>query len=384
MTNTQFIYELALAQMELAALGVRFRLSDDFRAFAVDGADKDRLLRRLAYFDSVDGEPTDYARALRFNRTRSINQYLTHWIYPYKGKFHPQLVRALLNVLGVQTGETVLDPFVGSGTTLVEAQMLGINAVGFDVSPVCLTVSQVKTLAVAHLAEIEAACEASPSDAPSQGLFAPEADEERFAPSVAAFLRVAHLIALSDVERRRRRFEEAHQRNLQRMLASVRDMAEAMAAVGVPPATVTVALADARNLPLPADSVQGIITSPPYSIALDYVGNDEPALRALGWEPEAVREQFIGLRGRGAQRFELYAQDMTHALREMHRVLAPRRLCAAVVGNVVQGGAEVDTTGRLIEAARSVGFTLERVLDKVIYGLYNVISREYVLLLRKS
>jgi len=136
MTNTQFIYELALAQMELSALGAEFRVSDDFRVFSVDGAaDTEQLVRRLAYFETVDGRPTDYARALRFNQTRSINQYLTHWVYPYKGKFHPQLVRALLNVLGVQAGETVLDPFVGSGTTLVEAQMLGINAVGFDVSP---------------------------------------------------------------------------------------------------------------------------------------------------------------------------------------------------------------------------------------------------------
>lgn len=386
MANTQFIYELALAQMELAALGAQFRVSDDFRSFTVDGAaDRERLLRRLAYFETVDGQPSDYGRALRFNQTRSINQYLTHWIYPYKGKFHPQLVRALLNVLGVQAGETVLDPFVGSGTTLVEAQMLGINAIGFDVSPLCVLVSQVKTQAVAHLPEIETLAEVPlDSKPPDAGLFAQQGEWRTHSAAAANFFRVAHLIALSDAKRRRRQFEEAYRRNVQRMLRSLRDMAQATATLALANGNVLIARADARHLPLPADSVAAIITSPPYSIALDYVSNDEQALRALGGEPHLARDQFIGLRGKAAERFDLYVEDMTRALREMHRVLRPGARCALVVGNVVQGGQEVDTTGRLVEAARCLGFTVERALDKIIYGLYNVISREYVLFLRKA
>ena len=386
MANTQFIYELALAEMELAALGAQFRVSDDFRTFTLDGAtDREGLLRRLAYFETVDGQPTDYSRALRFNQTRSINQYLTHWIYPYKGKFHPQLVRALLNVLRVQPGETVLDPFVGSGTTLVEAQMLAINALGLDVSPLCVLVSQVKTQAVAHLPQIEALAEAPlGSKPPEQGLFAQQGEWPTHSAPVVNFFRVAHLMALSDAKRRRRQFGEAYRRNVQRMLGSLRDMAQAMHTLDLADSAVVVARADARHLPLPSNSIAGIVTSPPYSIALDYVSNDELALRALGSEPRLDREQFIGLRGKAAERFDLYLEDMTRALREMHRVLRPGARCALVVGNVVQGGQEVDTTGRLVEAARCLGFTVERALDKIIYGLYNVISREYVLFLRKA
>jgi len=113
-----------------------------------EAEDHEALRRRLAYFKSVNGTPTDYFHIIKRNRTRSLNQYLTHWIYPYKGKFHPQMIRALLNILGLRPGQTVLDPFVGSGTTTVEAQLLGINYIGLDVSPLCVLQSKVKAESV--------------------------------------------------------------------------------------------------------------------------------------------------------------------------------------------------------------------------------------------
>ena len=87
--NVQFIYELALAQLELKALGVKFEVTNGLREFKLlkEPENAESLKGKLAYFKLIKGEYTDYFYIVRKNRTRSVNQYLTHWIYPYKGKF---------------------------------------------------------------------------------------------------------------------------------------------------------------------------------------------------------------------------------------------------------------------------------------------------------
>ncbi|MDE0552999.1 MAG: DNA methyltransferase, partial [Candidatus Poribacteria bacterium] len=65
-----------------------------------------------------------------------------HRLHPYKGKFIPQLVAYFLDRhtdnfkrdVYFQPGDIVLDPFCGSGTTLVQANELGMHAIGIDVS----------------------------------------------------------------------------------------------------------------------------------------------------------------------------------------------------------------------------------------------------------
>ncbi|MCC6802656.1 MAG: class I SAM-dependent methyltransferase [Anaerolineae bacterium] len=67
-----------------------------------------------------------------------------HRLHPYLGKYIPQLVEVFLRRYFLP-GRTVLDPFCGSGTTLVQANELGINAVGFDVSAFNVLLCGVKT-----------------------------------------------------------------------------------------------------------------------------------------------------------------------------------------------------------------------------------------------
>lgn len=67
-----------------------------------------------------------------------------HRLHPYLGKFIPQLVEIFLRKY-FKSGQTICDPFVGSGTTLVQANELGINGIGYDVSAFNVLLSQVKT-----------------------------------------------------------------------------------------------------------------------------------------------------------------------------------------------------------------------------------------------
>ena len=70
--------------------------------------------------------------------------YLTHGVHPYPAKFIPQIPRYFI-VQNSQPGDTVLDPFAGSGTALVEASILCRNSIGGDVNPLAPLLWDVKT-----------------------------------------------------------------------------------------------------------------------------------------------------------------------------------------------------------------------------------------------
>jgi DNA methylase len=67
-----------------------------------------------------------------------------HALHPYLGKFIPQLVERFLDRY-FGRADCVYDPFVGSGTTLVEANALGVHAIGCDISAFNCLLSRVKT-----------------------------------------------------------------------------------------------------------------------------------------------------------------------------------------------------------------------------------------------
>lgn len=68
-----------------------------------------------------------------------------HRLHPYLGKFIPQLVEVFLRKY-FKNGQTVLDPFAGSGTTLVQANELGVNSIGYDVSAFNVLLCKAKTM----------------------------------------------------------------------------------------------------------------------------------------------------------------------------------------------------------------------------------------------
>ncbi len=67
-----------------------------------------------------------------------------HSIHPYPAMLHPLLVEHLLKKFGM-SGMHVLDPFCGSGVTLLTSAYLGYSSTGFDINPLALSLARVKT-----------------------------------------------------------------------------------------------------------------------------------------------------------------------------------------------------------------------------------------------
>ncbi|MGC8573983.1 MAG: DNA methyltransferase, partial [Thermoplasmata archaeon] len=68
----------------------------------------------------------------------------THIYHDYPARMIPQIPRNLLKLLNIKNG-TLFDPYCGSGTTLVEGLLGGLNVVGLDINPLAKLISEAKT-----------------------------------------------------------------------------------------------------------------------------------------------------------------------------------------------------------------------------------------------
>lgn len=106
----------------------------------------DELFRYIEH-GFTETEVRNKALRTRLRKVR-FNDYASHSFHIYKARFFPRLVRAVINYcLGCKTGH-VLDPFVGSGTTLIESSLMGLESMGIDLDPLSVLMSQIKTKAL--------------------------------------------------------------------------------------------------------------------------------------------------------------------------------------------------------------------------------------------
>ncbi|GAA5496831.1 hypothetical protein Rhal01_03018 [Rubritalea halochordaticola] len=79
------------------------------------------------------------------SKKRKDPKYVTHGIHPYKGKFYPQLAKSLINLAEAPIGGKLLDPYSGSGTTLLEGMLNGYRGFGCDFNPLAVKIARAKT-----------------------------------------------------------------------------------------------------------------------------------------------------------------------------------------------------------------------------------------------
>jgi len=270
-----------------------------------------------------------------------------HALHPYLGKFVPQLVEVFLRRY-FRPGGCVYDPFCGSGTTLVEANAYGLDAVGCDVSAFNCLLSRVKTaphrlapLELALRGALEEARRVGPAD-PEGGTdwtrtwYAPRALGELLAYRAAAHrldpdardvaaivlsraARSARLTTHFDLDfpkrpcwepylchkhRRTCRPVEEAAKFLRRYTEDTMRRLRSFAALRSPRA-VHVLHGDARTVDLPCVP-DGIITSPPYPGLIDYHEQHRYAYELLGLEDRRGLEIGAAAGGRARQALAAY------------------------------------------------------------------------------
>ena len=164
-------YERELALREISTLLSPEGVFDTGHGLRLEGSFDTKVTDRLVYFAAAsfgeDFAPTIQAKLERVNGNgpnRQSTRYSAHGLHEYKGKFNPQIARAILNILRVPIGARVLDPFCGSGTSLLECSHIGMHAVGTDINPLAVFLANAKLSALRlralHLREeIEATIE---------------------------------------------------------------------------------------------------------------------------------------------------------------------------------------------------------------------------------
>jgi Putative RNA methylase family UPF0020 len=148
-----FPYEQELAIAEVTAL-VGAEPGRTPRGLSFTG-NAERLIERSTYFSAIGtagGRPVPTAQAITESLyfdvrasagNRQATRFLSHGLHEYKGKFNPQMARALINSAD-PAATSLLDPFCGSGTALIEGARLGLAVSGVDRNPIATFMARVK------------------------------------------------------------------------------------------------------------------------------------------------------------------------------------------------------------------------------------------------
>ena len=368
---------------------------------------KENLLDRTAYIKSIYGEYSKhylfcstvsekiqngrslYTR-LYFSEGQFSTGYATHGLFPYHGKFHPQLIRALLNILGVRRGDTILDPMAGSGTTNIEASLLGINSLAIDISPFCQFMIQVKyesllinkeKLAEINLDEKDLFTFFNKNEALDK--ISKFEDIEKQKIYRLAFL--AWLDALGYSKRVvRSNHEQLFSKVLMRYLETVKSFVNNPLYSQNDIGKVTVLSCDALNMNIPDNSIDCVITSPPYSFAINYVENDKSQLDIMGFDADKLKEKMIGLKGKDKdEKINIYFNDIEKLCAETSRVIKSGKYIVIIIGsNTIQtGGVRLENC--VIGSAKQNKMQLVKMIRKPIRGMRNTMKDEFILIFRR-
>lgn len=294
---------------------------------------------------------------------RAPSAYSSHSFFGLRGKFFPRMVHALLNYLDAKPTDKILDPFCGVGTLGVEASLMGLNTVNSDINPFFKLVGQIKCDAL-HLdsntlrQQVEELLDAIqsevPGKAPKESLsldFSSNGDtpEIKIPPALMKNVQDTSIATMELILARISEFDDPAFRNfakiplayyaksmlrkytpqkivraywghLWRMLYVVQYQSRVLEKIR--PLKLGRACFenwDIRNLSHHIRDVDLIVTSPPYTTAIDYVGNDAHAMYVVGATTDhaAIDAQTIGTTKLGRKDYTAHIVNATPEFKQI-------------------------------------------------------------------
>jgi hypothetical protein len=320
-----------------------------------------------------------------------------HRLHPYLGKYVPQLVEIFLR-RHFQPGDTILDPFAGSGTTLVEASTYGCDSVGIDISAFNALLCRVKTATYnpfvverdlrLALDELTALRDKEHEDATAgewlTSWFAPQAladlllyrslldahpaSAELMTVVLSRAARSARLVTHFKLDfPRAPQTEPYYCRKHSRTCRPTEDAFKFLRRYTVDTVRrvkeyerlradvdVTVIHGDARSARLPR-TCDGLITSPPYPGRIDYHEQHRYAFELLGLKDVRGDEIGAGEKGTSKAAVDAYVADMVAAFANARRQLTDGALAIVVID---------DQRGLYDGILRDAGFTVAERLKR--------------------
>jgi SAM-dependent methyltransferase len=329
---------------------------------------------------SLDVAPADPGNA----EADGPDRVHVHGFHTYPARMHPATASRLVLALSA-AGATVLDPFCGSGTVLVEAMIAGRRAVGTDLNPIAVRLAALKTTPrdASWVAALVAAAHDVAAVADERRVRRAGATRRYPADDVAAFdphvlleldsLRtgiakrddadvrgVLELVLSAILVKVSRRASDTSTAPSPRRIAAgfparlfarkteelARRLTELAALLPPGTASARVSLDDATRLrTVGASTVDAVVTSPPYVATYDYLAHHALRMRWLGLDATAFAAGEMGARRRYAKldadgARAAWTRELAAALRALSRVCRKgARVVLVVADSAVDGQA---------------------------------------------
>ncbi len=344
-------------------------------------------------------------------------------LHPYPAKFISEIPRTLINALPPSKGTAILDPFCGSGTTLVESQRLGIPCIGVDLNPIACLISRAKTAPCPSALETDAFAVIErtkthpiatvPSIPNLNHWFQPSIqkmlaalkqsiDSLSFETRDLLHLALSSIIVRVSNQESDTRYAAVSKNDSPDIVSTLFLRAIERIGTVLRKRTYPVRNADViegNTLDLVPDQIAHpiglVITSPPYPNAYEYWLYHKYRMWWLGFDPLSVKAQEIGARAHFYKKNHHTAANFDRQMRQtfalLDQVVVPGGHVCFVVGRSRIHGEIVNNAKIVIEAAEVHGFETRFATERALsskrksFNLSHAnIKTETVLVLRRK